>query len=163
MASILWMMSVVAPDVTVEWAMVTMVAATMIIAAHNALAARPEYPGALFNLAFAQALAGKSAESLATLDRLLAKGIDYGVARIPWAASGRALSLGRDEGFTKLLFDKQTDRVLGGAIVGPNAGDLVAEIGLAIEMGADAEDIALSIHPHPTLSETVANRFQFSV
>jgi dihydrolipoamide dehydrogenase len=85
-----------------------------------------------------------------------AKGIEYGVAKIPWAASGRALSLGRDEGFTKLLFDKKTDRVLGGAIVGPNAGDLVAEIGLAIEMGADAADIGLTVHPHPTLSETVA-------
>jgi dihydrolipoamide dehydrogenase len=84
------------------------------------------------------------------------KGIDYGVARIPWAASGRALSLGRDEGFTKLLFDQKTDRVLGGAIVGPSAGDLIAEIGLAIEMGADATDIGLTIHPHPTLSETVA-------
>ena len=84
------------------------------------------------------------------------KGIDYGVAKIPWAASGRALSLGRDEGFTKLLFDKKTDRLLGGAIVGPNAGDLIAEIGLALEMGADATDIGLTIHPHPTLSETVA-------
>ncbi len=84
------------------------------------------------------------------------QGMDYGVAKIPWAASGRALSLGRDEGFTKLLFDKQTDRVIGGAIVGPNAGDLIAEIGLAIEMGADAADIGLTIHPHPTLSETVA-------
>ena len=84
------------------------------------------------------------------------KGIDYAVAKIPWAASGRALSLGRDEGFTKLLFDKKTDRVLGGAIVGPSAGDLIAEIGLAIEMGADASDIGLTIHPHPTLSETVA-------
>lgn len=84
------------------------------------------------------------------------QGVDYGVAKIPWAASGRALSLGRDEGFTKLLFDKQTDRVLGGAIVGPNAGDLIAEIGLAIEMGADASDIGLTVHPHPTLSETIA-------
>jgi dihydrolipoamide dehydrogenase len=84
------------------------------------------------------------------------KGIDYGVTKIPWAASGRALSLGRDEGFTKLLFDQKTDRVLGGAIVGPTAGDLIAEIGLAIEMGADAADIGLTIHPHPTLSETVA-------
>jgi len=84
------------------------------------------------------------------------KGTEYGVAKIPWAASGRALSLGRDEGFTKLLFDKKTDRVLGGAIVGPNAGDLIAEVGLAIEMGADATDIGLTIHPHPTLSETVA-------
>ena len=85
-----------------------------------------------------------------------AEGLDYGVAKIPWAASGRALSLGRDEGFTKLLFDKQTERVIGGAIVGPSAGDLIAEIGLAIEMGADAADIGLTVHPHPTLSETVA-------
>jgi len=84
------------------------------------------------------------------------KGIAYEKVSIPWAASGRALSLGRDEGFTKLLFDKDTDRVLGGAIVGPNAGDLIAEIGLAVEMGADATDISLTIHPHPTLSETVA-------
>jgi dihydrolipoamide dehydrogenase len=84
------------------------------------------------------------------------QGIDYEKAQFPWAASGRALALGRAEGFTKLLFDPGTQRVLGGAIVGPNAGDLVAEIGLAIEMGADAADISLTIHPHPTLSETVA-------
>ena len=84
------------------------------------------------------------------------KGIEYEKTQIPWAASGRALSLGRPEGFTKLLWDKQTDRVLGGAIVGPNAGDLIAEIGLAIEMDADAADIGLTVHPHPTLSETIA-------
>ena len=84
------------------------------------------------------------------------KGIPYEKAQFPWAASGRALALGRAEGFTKLLFDPQTERVLGGAIVGPAAGDLIAEIGLAIEMGADAADISLTIHPHPTLSETVA-------
>ena len=83
-------------------------------------------------------------------------GIEYEKARFPWAASGRALSLGRDEGFTKLLFDKGTGRVLGGGIVGPNAGDLIAEVGLAIEMGADATDISRTIHQHPTLSETVA-------
>jgi dihydrolipoamide dehydrogenase len=83
-------------------------------------------------------------------------GIQFEKAKFPWAASGRALSLGRDEGFTKLLFDKATGRVLGGGIVGPNAGDLIAEIGLAIEMGADAADIGLTIHPHPTLSETIA-------
>ncbi len=86
----------------------------------------------------------------------MAGGIAYEKAQFPWAASGRALALGRSEGFTKLLFDPKTDRVLGGAIVGPTAGDLVAEIGLAIEMGADATDISLTIHPHPTLSETVA-------
>ena len=84
------------------------------------------------------------------------KGIRFEKAQFPWAASGRALSLGRSEGFTKLLFDPQTERLLGGAIVGPAAGDLIAEIGLAIEMGADATDISLTIHPHPTLSETVA-------
>ncbi len=84
------------------------------------------------------------------------KGVDYEKAQFPWAASGRALSLGRSEGFTKLLFDPRTGRILGGAIVGPSAGDLIAEIGLAIEMGADAADISLTVHPHPTLSETVA-------
>ena len=74
----------------------------------------------------------------------------------PWAASGRSLAIGRDEGFTKLLFDPQTHRVIGGGIVGTNAGDLISEVVLAIEMGADAADIGLTIHPHPTLSETVA-------
>ncbi|MBL1141230.1 MAG: dihydrolipoyl dehydrogenase [Proteobacteria bacterium] len=83
-------------------------------------------------------------------------GIEYGKGVFPWAASGRSLSLGRDEGITKILFDKATKRILGAAIVGPNAGDLIAECTLAIEMGADAEDIGLTIHPHPTLSETVA-------
>lgn len=82
--------------------------------------------------------------------------IDYEKAQFPWAASGRALSLGRSEGFTKLLFDKATHRVLGGAIVGPGAGDLISEVAVALEMGADATDISLTIHPHPTLSETVA-------
>jgi len=71
-------------------------------------------------------------------------------------ASGRSLSLGRDEGMTKVLFDPKTERLLGCGIVGPNAGDLIAEATLAIEMGADAEDVALTIHPHPTLSETIA-------
>jgi len=85
-----------------------------------------------------------------------AQGIDYDKTQIPWAASGRALSLGRSEGFTKLLWDKQTKRVIGGAIVGPNAGELIAEVGFAVEMGADAADIGMTIHPHPTLSETVA-------
>lgn len=83
-------------------------------------------------------------------------GVEYEKAQFPWAASGRALALGRDEGFTKLLFDKKSGRVLGGGIVGPAAGDLIAEVGLAVEMGADAADISLTVHPHPTLSETVA-------
>ena len=84
------------------------------------------------------------------------KGIDYGKGVFPWAASGRSLALGRDDGVTKILFDKITNRIVGAAIVGPNAGDLIAECVLAIEMGSDAEDIGLAIHPHPTLSETVA-------
>jgi dihydrolipoamide dehydrogenase len=85
-----------------------------------------------------------------------ASGIEYGKGTFPWAASGRSLALNRDDGFTKLLFDKETHRVLGAGIVGTNAGDLIAEVALAIEMGADASDIGLTIHPHPTLSETVA-------
>jgi dihydrolipoamide dehydrogenase len=85
-----------------------------------------------------------------------AKGIQYGKGVFPWAASGRSLSIGRDEGLTKLIIDEKTHRVIGGAMVGPNAGELVAEVGLAIEMGCDVEDIALTIHPHPTLSETIA-------
>ena len=83
-------------------------------------------------------------------------GVPYKVGKFPWAASGRSLALGRDEGSSKLLFDPATHRVLGGGMVGPNAGELVAEVALAIEMGADAHDIGLTIHPHPTLSETVA-------
>jgi dihydrolipoamide dehydrogenase len=83
-------------------------------------------------------------------------GAAYKVGKFPWAASGRSLALGRDEGFSKLLFDPATHRVIGGGMVGPNAGELVAEVALAIEMGADAHDIGLTIHPHPTLSETVA-------
>lgn len=85
-----------------------------------------------------------------------AKSIAFKKSMFPWVASGRSLSLGRDEGFTKLLFDPESKRVLGGGIVGPNAGELIAEVALAIEMGADAADIGLTVHPHPTLSETVA-------
>jgi dihydrolipoamide dehydrogenase len=85
-----------------------------------------------------------------------AQNIPYGKGLFPWAASGRALALNRDEGFTKLLFDKETHRIIGAGIVGTNAGDLIAEVALAIEMGADAADIGLTIHAHPTLSETVA-------
>jgi dihydrolipoyl dehydrogenase len=85
-----------------------------------------------------------------------AAGEPYGKGVFPWAASGRSLSLGRSEGMTKLLFDSGTGRVLGCGIVGPSAGDLISEAALAIEMGADAADIGLTIHPHPTLSETVA-------
>ena len=85
-----------------------------------------------------------------------ADGIEYEKGQFPWAASGRALALGRSEGVTKQLVAKKTTQVLGGAVVGPHAGDLIAEIGLAVEMGADAADVSLTIHPHPTLSETVA-------
>ena len=84
------------------------------------------------------------------------RGIAFRKGMFPWMASGRSLAMARDEGFTKLLFDPVTHRVLGGGLVGPSAGELVAEIGLAIEMGADARDIGLTVHPHPTLSETVA-------
>ncbi len=84
------------------------------------------------------------------------KGVDYEVGSFPWAASGRAIGNDRTEGKTKLLFDPKTHKVLGGGIVGQNAGDLIAEVALAIEMGADATDIGLTIHPHPTLSESVA-------
>ncbi|RFC32101.1 MAG: dihydrolipoamide dehydrogenase [Candidatus Nitrotoga sp. MKT] len=84
-----------------------------------------------------------------------AQGIPYEKAAFPWAASGRALSMGREEGLTKLLYDPQTKRILGAGIVGSNAGELIAETVLALEMGADMGDIGLTIHPHPTLSETV--------
>jgi dihydrolipoamide dehydrogenase len=82
-------------------------------------------------------------------------GVKVGVAKFPWAASGRAIANGRDEGFTKLIFDAETHRIVGGGIVGTGAGDLVSELALAIEMGADATDIGKTIHPHPTLSESV--------
>ena len=84
-----------------------------------------------------------------------AKSLKIGVGRFPWAASGRAIGIGRTEGFTKLLFDEATHRVIGGGIVGVHAGDLIAEIALAIEMGAEAADIGHTIHPHPTLGESV--------
>jgi dihydrolipoamide dehydrogenase len=84
-----------------------------------------------------------------------AQGVAYEKAAFPWAASGRALSLGRDEGLTKVLVDPQTRRVLGAGLVGPNAGELIAEAVLALEMVADTHDVGLSIHPHPTLSETL--------
>jgi dihydrolipoamide dehydrogenase len=84
-----------------------------------------------------------------------AQDLNYGVGKFPWAASGRSLSLNRSEGMTKSLFDKDSKRIIGCGIVGPGAGDLIAEAALAIEMNADAEDIGLTIHPHPTLSETI--------
>lgn len=85
-----------------------------------------------------------------------AKGLKVGKGVFPWAASGRALSNGRSEGFTKLIIDEATHRVIGAGIVGTNAGELIAEVALAIEMGCDVEDLALTIHPHPTLSESIA-------
>ncbi|TVS12645.1 MAG: dihydrolipoyl dehydrogenase [Wenzhouxiangella sp.] len=83
------------------------------------------------------------------------QGIDYGVGKFPWAASGRALGMDRTEGFTKLIFDRQTDRLIGAGVVGLHAGDLIAELCLALEMGCDAADISLTMHPHPTVSESV--------
>jgi dihydrolipoamide dehydrogenase len=91
-----------------------------------------------------------------TEEEAKAQGIKYGKGIFPWAASGRALSLERDEGMTKLIFDEETDCIIGAGIIGVNAGDLIAEAALAIEMNCNAADIGLTIHPHPTLSETVA-------
>ena len=90
-----------------------------------------------------------------TEDEAKAKGISLGKSVFPWVASGRAVANGRDEGFTKLLFDPETHRILGGGIVGTHAGDMIGELALAIEMGADAADIGHTIHPHPTLGESI--------
>jgi dihydrolipoyl dehydrogenase len=90
-----------------------------------------------------------------TEDECKAQGVKYGKAVFPWAASGRAIANARDEGFTKLLFDAATHRILGGGIVGTHAGDLISEIALAIEMGCEPGDIGKTIHPHPTLSESI--------
>ena len=90
-----------------------------------------------------------------TEEQCKAQGIKYGKGVFPWAASGRAIANGRDEGFTKVIFDEETHRIIGGGIVGTHAGDLISEICLAIEMGADAVDIGKTIHPHPTLGESV--------
>jgi dihydrolipoamide dehydrogenase len=90
-----------------------------------------------------------------TEDEARAKGIAVTKGLFPWTASGRAIANGRDEGFTKLLFDKETHRIVGGGIVGTHAGDMIGEVALAIEMGADAVDIGKTIHPHPTLGESI--------
>jgi dihydrolipoamide dehydrogenase len=90
-----------------------------------------------------------------TEDELKHEGVNFGKSLFPWAASGRALCNGRPEGFTKLLFDRSSHRIIGGGIVGKHAGDLISEICLAIEMGADATDIGKTIHPHPTFSESI--------
>ena len=90
-----------------------------------------------------------------TEDEAKKQGIKVGVGKFPWAASGRAIANGRDEGFTKLIFDHETHRILGGGIVGTHAGDLISELALAVELGADAVDIGKTIHPHPTLGESV--------
>ncbi|MBT8133520.1 MAG: dihydrolipoyl dehydrogenase [Gammaproteobacteria bacterium] len=89
-----------------------------------------------------------------TEEQAKAEGIEYTKGAFPWAASGRSLSIGRSEGITKILFDKNTHQIIGAGMVGTNAGELIAEAVLALEMGADIEDIALTVHPHPTLSET---------
>jgi dihydrolipoamide dehydrogenase len=90
-----------------------------------------------------------------TEDEAKKQGVAVGVAKFPWAASGRAIANGRDEGFTKLLFDEETHRCIGGAIVGTHAGDLIGEVCLAVEMGCDPTDIGKTIHPHPTTAESV--------
>ena len=90
-----------------------------------------------------------------TEDEAKSRGVKVTKGLFPWTASGRAIANGRDEGFTKLLFDEETHRIVGGGIVGTHAGDLISEIALAIEMGADAVDIGKTIHPHPTLGESV--------
>jgi dihydrolipoamide dehydrogenase len=90
-----------------------------------------------------------------TEDEARRQGIKVGKAVFPWAASGRAIANGRDEGFTKLLFDEETHRCVGGGIVGTHAGDMIGEVALAIEMGADPVDIGRTIHPHPTLGESI--------
>jgi dihydrolipoamide dehydrogenase len=90
-----------------------------------------------------------------TEEQAKAEGRKIESAKFPWAASGRAIANGCDYGFTKLIFDAETHRVIGGAIVGPNAGDMIGEVCLAIEMGCDSVDIGKTIHPHPTLGETV--------
>jgi len=96
-----------------------------------------------------------------TEDEAKKQGIKFGTGKFPWAASGRAIANHRDEGFTKLLFDEEHHRIIGGGIVGTGAGDLISEIALAIEMGADAVDIGKTIHPHPTLSESVGMAAEF--
>jgi dihydrolipoamide dehydrogenase len=90
-----------------------------------------------------------------TEDEAKKAGTKVGVAKFPWTASGRAIANARDEGFTKLIFDAETHRIVGGGIVGTGAGDLISELALAVEMGADATDIGKTIHPHPTLGESV--------
>ncbi len=90
-----------------------------------------------------------------TEDTCKAKGIKYGKGVFPWAASGRAIANGRDEGFTKLIVDSESHRVIGGGIVGTHAGDLISELALAVEMGCDPTDIGKTIHPHPTLGESI--------
>src|SRR5690606_481203 len=90
-----------------------------------------------------------------TEDEAKKNGVKVRKGLMPWNASGRAIANGRDEGFTKLLFDEDTGRILGGGIVGTHAGDLISEVVLAVEMGADAIDIGKTIHPHPTLGESV--------
>jgi dihydrolipoamide dehydrogenase len=90
-----------------------------------------------------------------TEDEAKAKGVKLKKGLFPWTASGRAIANGRDEGFTKLLFDDESHRIVGGGIVGTHAGDMIGEVALAIEMGADAVDIGKTIHPHPTLGESI--------
>ena len=122
------------------------------------LAAIPNAPSGLDPYNPATAADAKARQELVLRDMLrdhYISQVEYDKAVFPWAASGRALATGRDDGMTKLIFDKNTHQLLGAAIVGVNAGELIAETVLALEMGADAGDIGLTVHPHPTLSETI--------
>ena len=97
-----------------------------------------------------------------TEDDAIRTGTRFSKGIFPWSASGRSLSMGRTEGLTKLIFDEKNNQIIGGGIVGSNAGDLIAEVGLAIEMGSDVHDLGLTIHPHPTLAETISNASEVS-
>ena len=113
-------------------------------------------PGWASNMyAFATLFRGILIDRPYTEDDAKKQGLKYTVGKFPWAASGRAIANGRDEGFTKLIFDEATHRVIGGGIVGTHAGDLISEVCLAVEMGCEPTDIGKTIHPHPTLGESI--------
>ena len=122
----------------------------------EALAAEnPKDPVVQFNYGWALYCGGFDLEAVAAFRTAKKDGVDYEVAAFPWVASGRALASDASAGQTKLLLDPGSRRILGAAIVGTNAGELIAEVGLALEMGANAEDVALTVHAHPTLSESI--------
>ena len=123
---------------------------------HVARSLESRTPAELANLLTLDALIRTYGMDAAELEDIAkAQGVEIEKGVFPWAASGRALGIGREEGMTKLIFDAKTKRLIGAGIVGRSAGELIGETVLAMEMGADAEDIGLTIHPHPTLNETV--------